>query len=321
MPALDTLTGVLAPTVTPFDADGAVDAAALAANVRAHVAAGLDGVLVCGSSGEAALLDEGERAAVLETARGALPADRWLLAGIGGESTRLTIARARDAAARGADAVLVVAPHYFGPRMTEAALHAHFAAVADASLLPVLLYNIPVYAHLVLSPALVGALAAHPNVVGMKDSAGNLAVLADYVAVQRAQGAARFRVLTGHAATFRDALQLGVVGGILAASLFAPAVARGVYDAVRAGDASAAAAWQTRLVPLARDIVAALGPAGLKAAMDAVGLAGGAPRAPLLALDADERARLHGALDVAGVAVRAAAGSAPSVPPSHHATA
>jgi 4-hydroxy-2-oxoglutarate aldolase len=291
------LAGLLAPAVTPFDAAGALDESAFAANVRAHLAAGLDGVLVCGSSGEAALLDEAERRRCVALAREAVPTDRWLLAGVGAESTALTVRRAREAAERGADAVLMVAPHYYGPRMDVRALRAHFTAVADASPVPVLLYNIPVYAHLVLPPELVAELALHPNVHGMKDSAGDLETLARYRA---AQGDA-FVVLTGHAATFAPALALGVRGGILAAALFAPESPRAVLDAVRAGDAVAAAAAQARLVPLAREIVAALGPAGLKHAMTLVGLSGGAPRPPLLPLDAAEQARVRAALEAAGV--------------------
>ncbi|MDF1503313.1 dihydrodipicolinate synthase family protein, partial [Roseisolibacter sp. H3M3-2] len=286
------LAGVMAPAVTPFDADGAIARDAFAHNVRAHVAAGLSGVIVAGSSGEAALLDEGERAMLLAEARAVVPADRWLIAGIGGESTRQVIQRARVAADAGADAVLVVSPHYYGKRMSEGALEAHFGAVADASPLPVLLYNIPVYAHLVLAPALVGRLARHGNVVGMKDSAGDLPTLERYL---DAQGDG-FRVLTGHGGTFATAARMGVSGGILAVSLFAPALTLAVWEAARAGDHAAADALQARLVPVARDIVAAQGPAGLKAAMTMVGLAGGAPRAPLLALDEAERAAARAAL-------------------------
>lgn len=300
------LTGVLAPMVTPFDAAGDVDPAAAAALARAHLAAGLHGVLVAGSSGEAALLDDDERVRLVAAVRDVVPATRWLLAGVGSESTRQTVRRARQAADAGADAVLVVAPHYYGRRMTDAALAAHFAQVADASPVPVLLYNIPVYAHLTLSPTLVARLAAHPNVHGMKDSAGDLDALAGYLAAR----GPTFRVLTGHAGTFRQALALGVDGGILAASLFAPALALGVYDAARSGDAVQSEALQARLAPLAREIVAALGPAGLKAAMALVGLDAGVPRAPLLPLDAAERAHVRATLAAAGDAL-ADAGDAP----------
>jgi 4-hydroxy-2-oxoglutarate aldolase len=291
------LAGVMAPAVTPFAADGALARDAFVHAVRAHVAAGLHGVIVAGSSGEAALLDEGERREVLAAARAVVPADRWLIAGVGGESTRVTIQRTRVAADAGADAVLVVSPHYYGKRMTEAALLAHFGAVADASPLPVLLYNIPVYAHLVLSPALVARLARHPNVVGMKDSAGDLPTLERYLDAQDEH----FRVLTGHGGSFAQAVARGVSGGILAVSLFAPALTLAVWEAARRGDVAEAEALQVRLLPLARDIVAALGPAGLKGAMALVGLEAGVPRAPLLALDADERAAVRAALAGAGV--------------------
>ncbi|MGZ8471264.1 MAG: dihydrodipicolinate synthase family protein [Gemmatirosa sp.] len=291
------LAGVMAPAVTPFDASGALVREAFTRNVRAHVDAGLSGVVVCGSSGEAALLDEAERATLLEWTRALVPSDRCVIAGIGGESTRVTIQRARAAADAGADAVLVVSPHYYGKRMSEAALAAHFTAVADASPLPVLLYNIPVYAHLVLSPELVARLSRHANVVGMKDSAGDLATLARYVESQRDE----FRVLTGHGGTFAQALAIGVSGGILAVALFAPALTLAVWEAARAGDADRAAALQARLVPLARDVVAALGPSGLKAAMTMMGLDGGEPRGPLLALDEGERAQVRAAFAAAEV--------------------
>jgi 4-hydroxy-2-oxoglutarate aldolase len=262
-------------------------------------------VLVAGSSGEAALLDDDERADLLAWAREAAGDDGLVLAGVGAESTRATVRRARDAAAAGADAVLVVAPHYYGRRMSGAALAAHFVAVADASPQPVLLYNIPVYAHLVLSPALVAQVAEHPNVAGMKDSAGDLAVLGGYLEAR----SAAFRVLTGHAGTFATALDAGADGGILAVSLFAPAVALAAYDGHRRGDREAVERAQRVLAPLARDIVATMGPAGLKCAMELVGLDGGPTRAPLRPCDAEERARvaeLLGAARVAGDAAAAA---------------
>ena len=291
------LAGVFAPVVTPFGADGSVDRAAFQRNVRAHQAAGLDGVITAGSSGEAALLDDVERARLAESAREALGSGTTVIAGVGGESTRSTLRRTRDAVLAGADAVLVVAPHYYGRRMDDAALLAHYTTVADASPRPVLLYNIPVYAHFALSAELVQRLAEHPNVAGMKDSAGEMTTLAQYVA---AQGPA-FRVLTGHAGTYAMALSLGVRGGILAAALFAPGVVLAVTRAHAAGDAATVDEAQARLTPLGRDVVAALGPAGLKCALDLVGLDGGAPRAPLLACTDAERAVVEARLAAAGV--------------------
>lgn len=292
------LHGILAPVVTTFDAGGeSIAPSRFHTNLRAHLASGASGIVVAGSTGEAALLDDAERAELLEIAREIVPTDCALLMGVGSESTRATVARARDAAARGADMVLVVPPHYYGRAMTRAALLAHFRAVADASERPVVLYNIPVYAHFTLEPELVAELAAHDNIVGMKDSAGDLAALRSYLEVQ----SSRFTVLTGHGQTFQDALALGARGGILAVSLFAPEPAHAVYDAVKSGNAQRATDAQTVLGPLARDIVGAWGPAGIKAALDLVGLHGGPVRAPLQPLDDTTRLRVAALLQAGAI--------------------
>lgn len=287
----------MVPAVSTFHRDGTIDRDAFAANVAAHLALGMDGVLVAGSSGESALLDDDDRRTLLETAREGVPSDKWLLAGVGSESTRQTLSRARDAKSIGADAVLVVSPHYFLKRMTEAALLAHFRTVADESPLPVMLYNIPAYAHVVLSPALVHEMAMHENVIGMKDSAGNLPVLAEYLKASSDS----FRVMTGSGATIAPALDMGAAGAILAIALYVGGTVRMLYDAHRAGRLDEAVAIQAKLAPLATDIAAAFGPAGIKAAMDHMGLHGGPTRAPLLALTAEEGAVVRARLEGAGV--------------------
>ena len=292
-----TLGGLMVPAVSTFNARGDLDRAAFQSNLDAYLSHGVDGVLVAGSSGESALLDDDDRRALLGWARERIPTDKWMLAGIGSESTRQTISRAHDAKAAGATAVLVVSPHYFLKRMTEGALLAHFRAVADASPLPVMLYNIPVYAHVVLSPALVHALSQHPNVIGMKDSAGNLPVLAQYLESQSAS----FRVMTGSGATVVPAINAGASGAILAIALYAGPAVRLMVDAARAGRATEAAAMQVRLAPIATDIGGAMGPAGIKAAMDLVGLHGGPTRSPLLPVSAEELATIRARLESAGV--------------------
>jgi 4-hydroxy-2-oxoglutarate aldolase len=287
----------MVPAVSTFDAAGEIDRRAFQANLATHLAHGVDGVLVAGSSGESALLDDADRAQLLALARATVPRDRWLIAGVGSESTRQTISRARDAAQEGADAVLVISPHYFLKRMTEPALLAHFRAVADASPLPVLLYNMPAYSHIVLSPGFVHEMAQHPNVVGMKDSAGNLPVFREYLG---AQGPA-FRVLTGSGATACQALQAGASGAILAIALYAGPQVRAMFTAFAAGRVDEAEAIQARLTSIATDIAGAMGPAGIKAAMDLVGLRGGPPRSPLLPVTGDELATVRARLESAGV--------------------
>lgn len=275
--------GVFGPVTTPFAGNGDVDLAAFTQNLKSHIAAGLDGVVVNGSTGEAALLDEAERDHCLETAREAI-GDKVLVAGTGAESARLTIDRCRRALAAGADAALVVAPHYYGDKMNGPALKAHYERVADESPLPVLLYNIPKYMHFRLEPDLVRRLAGHDNVVGMKDSAGDIECLGLYLQAQDET----FSVLTGHGGTWQQALALGVRGGILAVALFAAELTLAIRDAMQQGKPNEAVELQSRLTPLALQIVGKMGVAGVKAAMDAVGLRGGLTRLPLLPLGAIE---------------------------------
>lgn len=282
-----TLDGVLAPVITTFYPEtGDLDIAAFAANVRAHLAAGLHGIVVTGSTGEAALLDQDERSALIDAARELTPRDKWLIAGTGAESTRTCLRQTRDAAKRGADAVLVVAPHYYGSAMTGPALMQHYWRVAEESPIPVILYSIPKYMHFSLAPNLVAELAAHENVIGIKDSSGNKEMLASYLNA----ASPSFTVLVGNAQIFHHALMGGARGGILAAAMFAPALALEIHDAHRRGDHAAAEAAQTRFSPLGARIVGELGVPGVKAAFDRVGLRGGPVRSPLLGLDDDQAA-------------------------------
>ena len=158
--------------------------------------------------------------------------------------------------------------------MTDTALSAHFHRVADESPVPVVLYNIPKYAHFALSPELVAILSRHHNVIGIKDSSGDVNSLRGYLLSQTAT----FTVLTGSGSSLLEALELGASGGILAVACFAVPLVREVYAALQRGDRATAARAQEALVPLAREIVGAYGPAGVKAAMQIVGLRGGSVR-------------------------------------------
>jgi 4-hydroxy-2-oxoglutarate aldolase len=295
------LRGILAPVTTPFRPNGELDRAGFERNIRAHLASGLSGIVVTGSTGEAPLLDNTERETLVELARNVVPGDRPLIAGVGAESTRMTLQLANRAATRGADALLVIAPHYFGGSMTDDALRAHFLRVADESRVPVLLYNNPKYMHYRMSQSLVRELSAHENVVGMKDSTGDRALFESYMAVH----GPRFTVLTGNGTFLRTAIGMGAPGGIIAASLFAPELCVEVVDAVNRGDAATADELQGRLTPLARVIVGELGPAGVKAALDCVGLAGGTARSPLPPLSQSEQDRVRQLLRDAELSVAA----------------
>ena len=177
-----------------------------------------------GSTGEAALLDQTERDGLLQAVRDEVPSSRFLLMGVGTESTRHTIARAKHAATLGADAVLVVAPHYFTALMTPAAQRAHYVAVADASPAPVVLYSVPAFMHYHLDPDVVCELALHDNIIGIKDSSGNAEWRTGYL---RALSPS-FSVMTGHAPTLSQAMCEGCCGAVLAAAWIAPSSALAV---------------------------------------------------------------------------------------------
>ncbi|MGH7675589.1 MAG: dihydrodipicolinate synthase family protein, partial [Gemmatimonadales bacterium] len=257
------------------------------ANVAALLAAGLDGIVVAGSTGEAPLLSAEEQRVLVGCVRDVIPEGCWLIAGTGAESTRATIALTRAAAAEGVDAVLVRPPGYFAAAHSPASLVGHFRAVADASPVPMLVYNIPKYTHLPLDPGLIRHLTSHERIVGAKDSSGDAKNLAAY-----REAAPQWTMLVGSASLLYQALELGCDGGVLAVACFAAARCVALVAAFRAGDRVRAGALQEALIPLDREIVGTLGAAGVKAAMDAAGLAGGPVRAPLAPLGAADRERV-----------------------------
>lgn len=287
------LLGVFAAATTPFDgATGEVDLAGFRRNVQFLLDTPLAGLVLFGSTGEGVLLDPEERVALLAAAR-ELAGSRLVLAGTGAESTRATIRLSSAAAAAGADAVLVHPPGYFRSLMTAAALLEHYTAVADASPLPVVLYQVPMASRSVaLELPLIARLSEHPNIIGVKDSTGDLAALGEL----RRTCAEGFAVIVGTAALLLDALDAGASAGILALAAIAPQECAEIYRLWRSGERDAAARIQAVAAPLHRAIVAQFGVPGIKAALDLLGLHGGAPRPPLQPLGEVERAAVEQAL-------------------------
>lgn len=284
------LAGVLAPITTPFDsATGEVAPVHLRHNVTRVIEAGLDGVVVAGSTGESALLDPDEQRRMIGWVREVLPDQRWLLAGTGAESTRQAVALTRAAGAEGADAVLVRPPGYFATAVSPASLADYYRAIADASPVPVLVYNIPKYTHLSIAAGLLQQLVGHANIVGVKDSSGDAKNLAAY-----RDAAPDWSVFVGSGSLLYQALELGCDGGILAVACFAAELCVRILAAFRAGDREGAGKLQERLGPLDKEVVGRLGPAGVKAALDAVGggLYGGPVRAPLAPVAPADRERV-----------------------------
>ena len=273
---------------TPFR-DGEVDTAAIRGNVRRWIAAGLGGVVALGTNGEAPLLDEDEAERVVETVREEVPRERVLIAGAGHESTRATIAAARRLARAGADVVLVKTPYTYRAHVPPAGLIAHYRAVADASPVPVLLYNFPASTGVNLSPETVGILAAHPNIAGMKETSTDGAQFADLSAAVPDD----FTVLCGSAPGVFAALCAGARGAIIAVGCVLPALALELLAHVRAGRYDEGLAIQHRINPLGRAVTHGFGIPGLKAALDLAGFTGGEPRPPLMPLPAEARERIR----------------------------
>jgi 4-hydroxy-2-oxoglutarate aldolase len=269
--------GIYTPIATPFRDDGAVDEPALADNVSRWMTTPLTGLVVLGSNGEAASLEDAEADRVVEIVRAGVPASRPLIAGTGRESTRATIAATRRAAAAGADAALVRTPSFFKPQMTTDAFVRHFTEVADASPVPVLLYNVTLYTGVNLLPDAVERLAVHPNIVGIKESGSDIGQIAEYVA----RTPDDFTVLAGSATTLVHALCAGCDGAILALASLAPAECVSMATLVREKRLEEATALQRQVMPLARSVGTTYGVPGLKAALELKGYAGGPPRPPL----------------------------------------
>lgn len=271
------LRGVIPPLVTPFREDGGLDLDAFTATLEALAVHDFAGFLALGSNGEAASLDEDEKRKLVAAARRTVPG-RFLLVGTGLESTRGTIALTREAADLGADAALVLTPCYYKSRMSPEALRRHFEAVADASPVPVYIYSVPAFTGLSWPAGLAATLSAHPRIRGIKESSGDVGLLARIVE----SVPAGFEVVCGNAPVFYPALCVGAVGGIVAVANCAPRPALELYRAFVAGDHARARRIQQALAPLATAVTVTHGVAGLKLTMGLAGLRGGTVRAPLL---------------------------------------
>ena len=289
--------GVYTPIVTPFREDGAIDEVGLRRNVTRWMTMPLTGLVVLGSNGEAPQLDDAEADRIIDIVRAGVPVGRPLIAGTGRESTRATIAATARAAAAGADAALVRTPSFFKSQMTTAAFVSHYTAVADASPIPVLLYNVSMFTGVNLAPDAVATLASHPNIVGMKESGSDIGLIAEFIA----QTPDDFIVLAGSAATLFHALAAGCDGAILALAALVPGEIVTMQQLVSENRLDEARKLQRRLMPLARTIGGQHGVPGLKAALGLMDFAAGPPRPPLLPVPPQIVQLLRTQLDGLGV--------------------
>jgi len=277
------LSGVFVPVPTPYKGDE-VATAWLQDNLRQWSQTGLDGFVVLGSTGEFPLLSEAERDAVLVAARDAIPRELAMLAGTGSDSTLLTIRQTKRAAEIGADAAIVITPHYFTKGFAPAAAQIrHYLAVAEASPIPVMLYNFPVNTGINLEPDTVACIAEHANVCGIKDSSGNIPQAAQIIHLTPKS----FHVLVGAAAALLPGLAIGSSGGVLALAAIAAREFVEIYAQARQGHWAEAKEIAARMMRADRGVPGRYGIGGLKAALDLQGFYGGPCRAPLGTPDGD----------------------------------
>jgi 4-hydroxy-tetrahydrodipicolinate synthase len=270
--------------VTPFGAGGGVDLATAADLARRLVAAGSDGVVVNGTTGESPTLSADERLQLLDAVREALP-DHTVIMGTGTNSTAKTVAETREAMQRGADAALIVAPYYNKP--SQDGLVAHYESAADVGL-PVIIYNIPSRCVINISAQTQLRLARHANIVGTKESAGDLDQCTEIIS-----GAPDdFLVWSGDDSLTLPLLSIGGHGVVSVAAHVCGAAIRRMIDAHVGGDVRGAAALHGTLLPLFKALFIQPNPTCVKAALEALGVPVGSPRLPLLGLDRARRESL-----------------------------
>jgi 4-hydroxy-2-oxoglutarate aldolase len=275
------LKGVFPPVPTPFDNNGAIYKEGFRQNFEFWNQHDLSGYLILGSNGEAVLLNSTEKASLFEAARRNIPDNKLMLIGTGSQSTRETIALTITGASIGADAAVVLSPFYYKGLMTQGVLVKHFHSVADASTIPVIIYNMPACTGIDLSAETIAAIADHDNIIGLKDSGGNMVKMQQI----RTLIDKPFSILAGSGSFLLPGLAVGAKGGILALSNIAPQYCCRLYDLFRKGEMKAATSLQNRLTPLNSAITSRWGVPALKAAMEMMGLYGGPVREPLLDFD------------------------------------
>lgn len=291
--------GIYPALTTPFANDGSVSLADLKHNIQQYNRTGIAGYVVIGSTGESVLLSKSEMESVLVTVKETASRDKKLIAGTGAESTAETIERTKRAAELGYEAALVKTPYYYKPAYKPEVYFQHYRRVADASPIPVLLYSVPQFTGVALEPPEVGKLAEHPNIVGIKESSGNVLRVAEIIAGVSPD----FQVLVGSAASVYPSMAVGARGAILALASALPEKCVALYNLIRQGRHEQARELHTVILRASKLVVSEGGIAGVKYVMDQRGYRGGLPRLPLLPLQDEQKKRLNAFLEILEPAV------------------
>jgi len=260
--------------VTPFD-DTGVNLPAFEKLVEFQISEGTDALLVCGTTGEPSTMSANEKRDAIECvvnkAAGRVP----VIAGVGGNNTDKCVKTAKLASALGADAVLAVTPYY--NKCTEAGLIAHFTAIADASDKPLIMYNVPARTCVNISPAAAEKLAAHPNIIGIKEASGNISQIAEIARLT----AGNMEIWSGNDDQIQPILSLGGMGVISVLANIMPRYTHDMVDAYLNGDPARACEMQLAVLPLVSALFCEVNPIPVKTALNLMGFEMGALRLPL----------------------------------------
>jgi 4-hydroxy-2-oxoglutarate aldolase len=292
------LNGIIPPIATPFDHKGDLYKVKVQHNVEKWNRTGLLGYCVCGSTGESVFLTTEEKIQMWEWVAEYADSSKLLIAGTGVEGVRETVALTNKAAEIGYKAAMVRTPHYYKNLVNRSdAQMLYFRSVADQAKIPLIIYNWPQATGVDIAAEAVACLSEHPNIIGLKESSGNLEKIIQVIETAKPG----FQVLTGSAPTLAPSLAAGCVGGLLAFSNAAPYAAIAIWEAHRTREYAAAMDWQHRILKAAQLVTTKYGIPGLKYAMDLNGYYGGPPRLPLTVLKPEARleidqafAGLHG---------------------------
>jgi 4-hydroxy-tetrahydrodipicolinate synthase len=287
--------GVITALITPLR-DGKVDEAAFTQLLERQIAAGIHGVVPMGTTGESASLSLDEHKRVVELCVQVAAGRTRVIAGAGSSATEKSIELARFAKTVGADGALIVTPYYNRP--SQAGLALHFEAIAEAVQLPVLLYNVPGRTGVDMSNETVARLAAHPNIVGIKDATGDLG----RVSWMRANIGGQFDLISGDDPSYLGYHAQGGVGVISVTSNVAPEAMVALHEAAAAGDYATARDWQDRLIGLHKALFLDNSPAPTKYALARLGLCTEEIRLPLAPTSDAVKPAIDRAMDEAGVA-------------------
>jgi 4-hydroxy-2-oxoglutarate aldolase len=273
---MQSLEGIFPPIITPFEMQQ-VSFTHLAENIKKWNNYDLSGYVILGSNGENVMLTDSECLEVVETAIKYISDEKQIIVGAGSESSHKTINYIKQVHQSGGDAVLVVTPHYYKAQLNATALETYFVEIADQSPLPVIIYHVPKFTGIDVPIDLIAKLSEHPNIIGLKDSSGNITFMQSLIALQLKD----FQLLTGSAGTLMGSLVMGAVGGILALANITPQICIDIFNFVKSGEFEKARELQLNILRLNQLTTAIHGIGGLKFALDQLGFFGGEPRHPL----------------------------------------